>query len=78
MANGYRVWIDSIASDGTNLYLEVRISSGATTFPTIRPVFPVTGTTVAIINAYIQTIADNGPTLDANIAELVGSSVRGA
>ena len=78
MANGYRVWIDSIASDGTNLYLEVRISSGGTTMPTIRPVFPVTGTTAAQLLAYIQTIADNGPTLSANIAELVGSSVKGA
>lgn len=77
MANGYRVWIDSIATDGTNLFLEVRISSGTTTFPTIRPVFPV-GTTVAEINTYIQTIADNGAVLDSGIAELVGSSVKGA
>lgn len=77
MANGYRVWIDSIASDGTNLYLEVRISAGATTFPTIRPVFPV-GTTVAALTSYIQNIADNGPTLAAGLPELVGSSVKGA
>jgi hypothetical protein len=77
MANGYRVWIDSIASDGTNLYLEVRIQLGATTFPTIRPVFPV-GTSAADLTTYIQTIADNGPTLTSALAELVGSSVKGA
>lgn len=77
MANGYRVWIDSIATDGTNLFLEVRVSSGATTMPTIRPVFPV-DTTVATLLAYIQTIADNGPTLSSEIAELVGASVKGA
>lgn len=74
MANGYRVTIDSIASDGTNLFVEVRISSGTTTFPTIVPVFPV-GTSAASITAYIQTIATNGPTLASDIAALVGSSV---
>lgn len=74
MPSGYRVTIDSIASDGTNLFLEVRISSGSTTFPLIRPVFPV-GTPASEITSYIQNIADNAPTLSADIAVLVGSSV---
>lgn len=76
MANGYRVTIDSIASDGTDYFLEIRISSGATTFATIRPIFPV-GTPAADITAYIQTIATNGPTLTSDIAALVGTSVLG-
>lgn len=74
MANGYRVTIDSIASDGTNYYVEMRISDGTHTFPLIRPVFPV-GTSAATITAYMQTIANNGPTLAADIGALVGSSV---
>lgn len=76
MANGYKVTIDSIASDGTNYYLTVRISSGATTFPSIFPVFPV-GTAASAITTYIQNIATNGPTLTSDIAALVGSSVLG-
>lgn len=76
MANGYRVTIDSIASDGTNYYLEIRISNGNTTFATVRPTFPV-GTPAADITAYIQTIATNGPTLASDIAALVGTNVLG-
>lgn len=74
MANGYRVTIDGIATDGTNLFLEVRISDGTRTFPTIRPMFPV-GTSASTITSYIQTIATNGPTLTSDIAALVNSSV---
>lgn len=74
MANGYRVTIDGAASDGTNIFLEVRISDGTHTFPTIRPMFAV-GTPATTITAYIQTIATNGPTLDPTIAALVGTSV---
>lgn len=69
-----KVTIDSIASDGTNYYTEMRISDGATTFPTIRPVFPV-GTTGATIQAYAQVIASNLPTLAADVAAIVGTSV---
>lgn len=76
MANGFRVTVDSIASDGTNYFLSVRISSGATTFPNIFPEFPI-GTSAATITAYLQTIATNGPTLPSDIAALVNSSVLG-
>lgn len=74
MANGYSVIIDGITSDGTNLYVLVRISSGSTTFPTIQVIFPV-GTAASAITAYIQTIATNGPSLTASIGALVGSQV---
>lgn len=76
MANGYSVKIDSIVSDGTNLYMEVSISNGATTFPKINPIFSV-DTTAAAITAYIQSIATAGPTLTSAIADLVGSRVTG-
>lgn len=74
MASGYRVTIDSIATDGTNLFVEVRISNGLTTFSTIKPIFPV-GTPAADITSYIQTIANNAPALASDIAALVGTSV---
>lgn len=74
MANGYKVRIDSIATDGTNLFVTLNINDGAHALPPITPVFPV-GTTAATITSYIQTIANNGPTLTSDIAALVGSSV---
>lgn len=69
--------IKSIASDGTNYYLEVEVFNGDVTLPPLRPVFPV-GTSAATINAYITAIANNRPTLAADIALLVNSSVSGS
>ena len=77
MANGYRAKVLSAVSDGTNIFLEVEVSSGSQTFPLIRPTFKV-GTTAATIQTYIQTIANNGPTLAADISTLVGTTVNGA
>lgn len=74
MANGYRVRIDSITTDGTNLFVQVGINDGAHQLPPITPIFPV-GTSAATITTYIQTIANNGPTLSSDIAAIVGSSV---
>ena len=74
MASGFKVTIDSITTDGTNLFLEVRISNGLQTFPTIRPVFPV-GTAASAITTYIQNIANSVPALTADIAALVGTNV---
>lgn len=68
-----KVTIDSIASDGTNLFVEMRISDGTTTFPTIRPVFPA-DTGAGTIQSYASNIASNLPTLPASIAALVGTS----
>ena len=69
-----KVTIDSIASDGTNYYVEMRISDGLTTFPSVFPVFPV-GTTASKITAYAQKIANNLPTLAADISAIAGTSV---
>lgn len=74
MANGYSVTIDGITSDGTNLFVNIRISNGTSTFPEIQVIFPV-GTAASVITAYIQTIATNGPTLTASIGALVGTQV---
>lgn len=77
MANGYKVRVASAATDGTNIFLEVEITSPTQTYPILRPVFKV-GTSAATIQAYLQTIANNAPALSADIAVLVGTSVQGA
>jgi hypothetical protein len=69
-----RVTLKAAADDGTNIYTEMEISDGARTFPLIRPVFP-TGTSAATIQAYMQVIANNQPTLASDIQTLVNSSV---
>lgn len=66
-----KVRIDTIASDGTNLYFEASISDGMRTFPPIRPSFSVEAT-VSEINTYFQTVANSAPTLAGNIQELAG------
>lgn len=76
MANAYKVTAKSAVSDGTNIFLEVEISSGAQTQPVIRPVFKV-GTTAAAIQAYLQVIANNQPALAADVAAIVGVPVQG-
>jgi hypothetical protein len=66
----YRVTLKSFASDGTNIYCEMEITNGEKTFPMVRPSFPE-GTTAAAITEYMQTIANNQPTLDPAIAALL-------
>lgn len=77
MANAYRVTVKSAVSDGTNIFLEVEIFSGTQTFQLIRPAFKV-GTTAATIQAYLQNIANNQPTLAADVATLVNVPIVGA
>jgi hypothetical protein len=77
MANGYRVRVVSAMTDGTNIFLEVEISSPTQTYPIIRPMFKV-GTSAATIQTYLQTIANNAPALASDIAVLVGQTVSGA
>lgn len=74
MANPtWTVTVKSIASDGTNLFLEVEVTNGTTTFPLIRPVFPASATAATIIT-YLQNIANAKPTLTASIAALAGTT----
>jgi hypothetical protein len=77
MPNPYKVTVRSAVSDGTNIFLEVEVSSGAQTYPLIRPTFRV-GTTAATIRTYLQTIANNQPTLADDVAALTNSPVQGA
>ncbi len=77
MANRYSVKIQSVATDGTNLFFEAAIFDGEHTYPTIYPVFPV-NTSVAAVRAYFQTIADNQPVLDPDIAALINTTITGA
>lgn len=72
----YVVRVMSVATDGTNIFLEVQISDGPTTWPIIKPVFEV-GTTAATIVTYLQAIATGRPTLDATIAALSGTQYTG-
>lgn len=76
MANSYRVTLRAAADDGTNTYCEMEITDGARTFPLIRPVFP-TGTTAPTIQAYMQVIANNQPTLASDIQALINVPVVG-
>lgn len=76
MANAYTVRVISITSDGTNLFLEVQLDTGIQTLPIIRPTFEV-GTTFAQIQSYLQTIANNQPTLASDLPALVGAVIRG-
>ena len=77
MANGYNVRIDSIATDGTNLFVSITVNDGAHASPPMVPVFPATAT-AAQINTYMQTIADNGSSLTSDIAALCGKTYTGA
>ncbi len=78
MANGYKVRIDSISTDGTNYYVTILVNDGAHALPPITPVFPVSGTTAAQIDTYMQAIADNGSSLTSDIAALSGKTYTGA
>lgn len=69
-----RVTLKAAADDGTNIYTEMEVTNNGTTFPLIRPSF-ATGTAGATIQAYMQVIADNQPTLAADVAALVNTSV---
>jgi hypothetical protein len=77
MANGYKARIESAVSDGTNIFLAVKIDSPTGTYELIRPVFKV-GTAASVIDTYLQAIADTGPSLAAGIAAIVGKSYTGA
>lgn len=77
MANAYKVTIQGISTDGTNIYVDLSIFDGSHTLPTITPTFPV-GTTAAAIQAYAQAIANNQPTLAGDIGDLVNTTVVGA
>lgn len=76
MANSYRVTLKAAADDGTNTYCEIEVSDGTRTFPLLRPAFP-TGTSAATITAYMQVIANNQPTLAADIQSLMNVPVLG-
>jgi hypothetical protein len=77
MANAYKVTLKSAVSDGTNIFCEIEISSGAQTYPLIYPVFKV-GTSAATINSYMQVIANNQPTLADDVAAITNVPVLGA
>jgi hypothetical protein len=76
MANPYRIFIRSISTDGTNIYVEAETFDGLHALPAIRPSFLV-GTTAAQISSYLQTVANNQPILDPSIGALVGSFING-
>lgn len=77
MANGYGARLVSAVSDGTNIYTEVEVTSPTQTYPIVRPVFKV-GTSAATITSYLQVLANNAPTLAADVSAIVGKSVTGA
>lgn len=76
MANPYKVFVRSISTDGTSLFLEVEVFDGLHTFPTIHPSFAV-GTTAAEIRTYLQTIVDSQPILEPEFHSLIGTFISG-
>lgn len=76
MPNPYRVFVKSVSTDGTTIYVEAEIFDGLHSFPAIRPTFMV-GTTAATITAYLQTVANNQPVLDGSLGALVGTFING-
>lgn len=77
MANGFKLRVDSISTDGTNLYFIITVNDGAHSLPPINPTFPV-GTAAADIDAYLQAVVDNGYSLTSDIAALSGKAYTGA
>jgi DNA topoisomerase VI subunit B len=77
MANRFTLKIDSISTDGTNLYFEVSVSNGAMTLPPIRPSFPV-AVSKTTVDTFMQTIVDNGETIPVAMVPLVGKVYKGA
>lgn len=77
MANPYSVTMRAAADDGTNTYCLMEITDGTRTMPVFQVTFP-TGTTAAAIRAYMQTIANNQPTVAASIGALINSTTVGA
>lgn len=73
----YIVSLKSAGSDGTNIYTEIQVSDGSRTFPLLRPIFPV-GTAASAIQAYMQAIANNSPTIASDIQELINQRIIGA
>lgn len=77
MANGYKLKVDSISTDGTDLFFVISINDGVHALPPITPMFPV-GTSASKIDTYLQAIVDNGATLAFDIAALSGKTYTGA
>lgn len=77
MANGYVVRIDSISTDGTNMFVTISIFDGAHQLPPITAVFPVATSTAAQIKTYVNTIATNGSSLSSDFSALVGYTIAG-
>lgn len=67
------VTVIGVATDGTNIFLEINIFNGTSTSQTLRPVFPAT-TSVSTITTYLQNIANAKPVLAANMAALLGTT----
>lgn len=71
------ITVKTAASDGTNIFLEVEVFNGDVTLPLLRPIFPV-GTSAATITSYLTNIANNRPTLAADIVAMVNSPITGS
>jgi hypothetical protein len=68
-----KVTIDSVATDGVNVYLEIRVSDGTYTQQTMRPSFPAS-ITAEKIQTYVQAVATAAPSLSDAFKALVGTT----
>lgn len=73
-ASKYKVFVRSISTDGTSLFLDIEVFNGLHTLPTIHPSFSV-DTPAADIITYLQNIVINQPRLDPLLHVLVGNFI---
>ena len=76
MANPYSVKINSVATDGTNVYVKFQIFDGLHTSAELQTDFPA-NVSAATINSYMQTVANNQPALTGSLGALVSTTIQG-
>lgn len=76
MANPYSVTINSIATDGTNTYVNFSIFDGVHTTPQLQVTFPAAATATTI-NNYFQAVANAQAALPASLGVLVSTIIQG-
>lgn len=73
----FKVTVTNVVNDGTNIYVSANIyDGGEKTMGPITPVFPANAT-AAQVQAYLQNVANSGPTISRDLASLENLVVTG-
>lgn len=76
MANPYSVTVNTITTDGTNTYVTFSVFDGLHTSPQMTAEFPASASATTIQN-YLQTVANNQPSLSTSLGALVSATILG-